>query len=183
MASGVSKRRGPNNQRRIIMSHKNGILTTNYLHFVHKYMRTLNWCVAFIWNNALLRRSEITVFMALICSKILSLCIVNDKERRGGVLIQVADVVYPFRPQLLTHQTLFMLYSVCTKRVIFVITRNIKKKGPYGHIHIFATRQHLPSCLFVFHTTAFSFTGLHAREFLEQDENKIASNVVYCLRL
>jgi hypothetical protein len=51
---------------------------------------------------------------------------------------------------LLTHQTLFVLYSMYIKRVIFVITRNIKNKGQYWHIHIFATRQHLPSGLYVF---------------------------------
>ena len=87
--------------------------------------------------------------MALICLYILSLCIVNDKERRGEVLIQVAEVVYLFQPQLLTHQTLFVLYSVCIKRVIFVITHNIKNTGPSWHIHIFATSQHLPSGLYV----------------------------------
>jgi hypothetical protein len=112
-------------------------------------MRTRNWYVTFTRNNVHFQHCDITIVMAPICLKIMSLCIVHDQERRGGVRIQVADIVYPFQSQLLTHQTLFVLCSVCLKRVIFVITHNIINKGTSWHIHIFATRQHLPSRLYV----------------------------------
>jgi len=123
------------------------------------------------------------VFIALICLKTVSLCIVNDKERRGRVLIQVADVVYPFQPQLLIHQTLFVPRSVYLKRVIFVVTHNIKNKGPYWHIHIFATRHYLPSMFVCIPHNCLQFHWASCKGIFGTRLKKNVFNVVHCLLL